>query len=209
MLDPKLARLCRLSSACVAGDWDEVKRLRAEAPPGEPDRTWREALLMLHLFAGVPRAIEAFDLLSRHGGVGYPEPDEILDEPDLPERGDALFDRIYGPRSEAIKDHLAGHHPDLWTWIRGHAYGRVLTRPGMDPASRELVAVAVLASLGLERQLASHARGAVRCGASPQAVLGVLEHLADGVDAHRLQRARHVVERFAVPEDDAPPSQSR
>lgn len=200
MLSPRIARLCRLSSACVVGAWAEVRQIRAEAPEGEPDRSWRETLLMLHLFAGVPRAIEAFDFLARHGGVGTPEPDEVLGEPDRPERGDALFEQIYGRRAEAIGQHLAGHHPDLWHWIRGHAYGRVLTRPGLEASERELIAVAVLASLGMERQLASHARGAVRCGASPSAVGDVVRALSPAVDPHLRQRAEQVVSKFAQPE---------
>ena len=69
-LDPRLARLF---AAVVLGRWTEVERLRREAPPGEPDRGWREAFLQSHLFAGFPRADAdarltddgAFDLVHR------------------------------------------------------------------------------------------------------------------------------------------------
>lgn len=152
---------------------------------------------MVHLFAGVPRTIEAFDNLSEVGGVGEPEPEEVLNELDNPTRGEPMFNTIYGDRSEAVRSHLRGHHPDLCTWVLGHAYGRVLSRPGLEPELREMLAVAALASLGQDRQLASHARGAVRCGASPEAVAAVLDVLPNRVDAQRLARARSVVARFA------------
>ena len=51
-LDRKTVALARFFTAVVVGEWDEVRRLRAAAPPGEPDREWREALLQTHLFAG-------------------------------------------------------------------------------------------------------------------------------------------------------------
>jgi alkylhydroperoxidase/carboxymuconolactone decarboxylase family protein YurZ len=57
--------------------------------------------------------------------------------------------------------------------------------------------VAALASLGQERQLAGHARGAVRCGARPEAVRAVLEVLPDGVPDARRARAAEIVARFA------------
>ena len=92
-------------------------------------------------------------------------------------------------------------YPEVFTaqtrWIAEHAYGRVLSRPGLDGASRELVAVAALAALGHDRQLASHARGAVRCGARPGDVLAILDAVADLVPAERLGRARDIVASFA------------
>ena len=58
-LSPGDRLLARLSAAVVLGDWEGLRALRAQAPPGQPDRRWREALLQTHLFAGFPRTIEA------------------------------------------------------------------------------------------------------------------------------------------------------
>ena len=93
---------------------------------------------------------------------------------------------------------LARHHPDFARWILEHAYGRVLARPGLSADRRELLAVAALAALGQDRQLASHARGAVRCGASVAEVLAALECLRGLVPDERRLAARRVVERFAA-----------
>lgn len=194
MLAPHLARLF---ASVVLGRWDEVERLRRAAGPGEPDRAWREAVLQAHVFAGFPRVVEAYGVLARCGGLGTPAPDEVLAEPDRPERGRALFERIYGERAEAIRADLAAGHPDFAAFIEGHAYGRILARPGLEPAQRELLAVAALAALGQERQLASHARGARRCGATSEDVRGVLEAVSDLIEPERLAAARALVARFA------------
>jgi 4-carboxymuconolactone decarboxylase len=190
------ARLVRLFTCVVLGRWEDVARLRAEAPAPEPDRAWREAVLQAHVFAGFPRVVEAYDVLARAGGLGTLEPEEILAEPDQPARGRALFERIYQEQAGTIRATLAAGHPDFAAFIEGHAYGRILARPGLEPALRELLAVAALSALGQERQLASHARGALRCGAPAEAVHAALENVADLIAPDRLERARRVLERF-------------
>lgn len=193
------ARLCRLFASIVLGQWDEVMALRRSLQPPEPDRRWRETVLMVHLFAGVPRMIEAFDHLDAEGGLGVADAEELQEHGDLRARGQVLFDEIYGHRADAVRDHLHRHHALLGEWVASHAYGRVLSRPGLDGATRELLAVAALSVLGQERQLASHARGAVRCGASPETVEAVLDVLPSGLLPGRLDKARTVVRKFARP----------
>lgn len=192
-LDP---RLFALTVFAVLGRWSELTALR-RGLTDEPGRAWREALLQAHLFAGFPRIVEAFGVLAAAGGLGAPEPDEVLAEPDLPERGWALFDRVYGAGAERVRAQLADFHPDFAGWIAGHAYGRVLARPGLAPHERELLAVAALAALGQDRQLASHARGAVALGASAREVHAVLAAIEPWIERERLDSAARVVERFA------------
>jgi alkylhydroperoxidase/carboxymuconolactone decarboxylase family protein YurZ len=187
--------LPRLCAGVVLGRWDTVRDVRRRAGPGEPDRAWREAVLQTHLFAGFPRLVEAYDVLREVGGLGTPEPGEAAAEPDRPERGRELFDRIYGDVAGAVRASLAEHHPDFARWVEGHAYGRVLARSGLDPARRELLAVACLAALGQDRQLLSHARGALRCGASGGELDGVLDAVADLLEPGGLKRARRIVSR--------------
>jgi len=194
-------RLLRLFVLAVLGRWEELARLRREAPAGEPDRAWREVALQVHVFAGFPRAVETYGVLERAGGLGHPEPDEILAEPDRPERGRALFERIYEEHAAAIRAALGRGHPDFARFIEGHAYGRILSRPGLDPAFRERLAVAALAALGQERQLASHARGCLRLGGSEADVRSALEAVADLIAPERFERARAVLARF-VPAGD-------
>ena len=188
--------LCRLTAGIVLGRWDVVRAARAEADPA-PDRAWREAVLQTHLFAGFPRLVEAYGVLGEVGGLGDPDPDETPGEPDRPERGRELFDRIYGGVADAVRGTLQNAHGDFARWIEGHAYGRVLTRPGLDPDRREELAVACLAALGQDRQLMSHARGALRLGSSPERLRAALDAIEDFVDPDALARARRIVERVA------------
>lgn len=194
-LPPTLARLVDLSTAVVVGDWDALRRLRLEAPAGEPNRAWREAALQAHLFAGFPRLVEALGVLEAAGGLGEPEPDELAPQGDVLGRGEALFARIYGPKAPRVRRTLERYHPLLGAWILGHAYGDVLSRPGLSARERELLAVAALAATDQGRQLASHARGAVRCGATAEEVVAALQAVRARLAPGRFERLLRVVEK--------------
>jgi alkylhydroperoxidase/carboxymuconolactone decarboxylase family protein YurZ len=192
-------RLLRLFTAGVLGRFDEVVRIRQTAGAGEPDRRWREAVLQVHVFAGFPRLVEVYTVIESAGGLGAFEPDEVAEpalHSDDRERGRALFERIYRDDASLVRAMLEGHHPDFARWIEEHAYGRVLSRPGLSADRRELLAVAALAALGQDRQLASHARGALRCGATRDELDATLECVADLIEPERLAKAGRVVEKF-------------
>jgi 4-carboxymuconolactone decarboxylase len=189
-------RLVRLFAAIVLGDWDEAARVRRSAPPGEPDRAWRETVLQTHVFAGFPRTVEAYGVLDAAGGLGKPDPDEALSETDQPARGRELFERIYAGHAQRVRESLASGHPDFAAWIEGHAYGRVLARPGLAPDRRELLAVVALAAFAQERQLASHVRGALRCGATAGDVREALDEARAVIGEERHGQARRIADRF-------------
>jgi len=196
--EAKHARLARLFTAIVIGAWDEVRKLRAEAAYGEPDRAWREALLQAHVFAGFPRVVEALGVLEECGGVGEAGADERLDEDEQPERGRALFERIYGDHADRVRAFLRRGHADFARWIESHAYGRILSRPGLEAAERERLAICALAALGQERQLASHVRGALRCGATAEQALASLEAVRDLIGDDRCDAALRIARRFGA-----------
>ena len=79
--------------------------------------------------------------------------------------------------------------PENWSRTRA-------TQTILGAATRELLAVGCLAALGQDRQLAGHARGAVRCGASPGQLHGALDAVADLLGAEALRRSRKVLETF-------------
>ena len=204
--------LVRLSVAIALGNWQALREIRQGAAPGQPDRRWREALLQAHLFAGFPRVVEAFGVLESVGGLGTPDDEEARTDGDRFPEGRALFDRVYGPQAASVRDALERFHPVLARWIEGHAYGRVLARGGLAPAQREILAVACLAALGQDRQLASHARGAVHVGASARALRDALDAVHDLVDAETLRHAHKVLDRFAplpAPDGAALPGRDR
>ncbi len=189
--------LLRLSVGICLGDWNLLRTLRRQAGLGEPNRAWREAVLQSHLFAGFPRVVEALGVLEEEGGLGAPDDDESVWEPDDFERGEALFARIYGDGRERVKAKLRDGHPVFERWILGHTYGRVLSRPGLDADRRELCSVASLAALGQDRQLASHVRGGLHCGATAEELRQALDAVGDLIGARELRHAERVVDRFA------------
>jgi alkylhydroperoxidase/carboxymuconolactone decarboxylase family protein YurZ len=179
-LSAETERLVRLTIHICRGDWHGLRMLRREAPEGEPNRAWREALLQSHLFAGIPRMVEACAVLLAEGGLGSVTADEIEDQAQAsplgqPERGQALFDSIYEDTGPAVVEALEKAHPEILNVTLSHAYGRILSRPGLDGATRELLAVGALAAGNQRRQLASHTRGAQRLGAKPEAILAAAE----------------------------------
>lgn len=124
---------------------------------------------MLILHAGFPAALEGSALLARvwpgqarrtrEGGVR-----------DWLRRGARRCAAVYGASYPRLVANVRVLHPDLAVMMLEQGYGRVLSRAGLAAADRELVAVAVLAAGGWERQLVSHLLGAVRLGARPVAV---------------------------------------
>jgi 4-carboxymuconolactone decarboxylase len=135
-------------------------------------------LLQVVPFAGFGRAINAFWVLHE---LRPSRPFRVDRRPARRARGERLCRRIYGPSYGALMRRMGAFHPDLAAWILEDGYGRVLTRPGLSGVERELLAVAALAALKLDRQLESHVRGARRLGASEariRAVLRVINYAA-------------------------------
>ncbi|HEY2955994.1 MAG TPA: carboxymuconolactone decarboxylase family protein [Candidatus Eisenbacteria bacterium] len=158
--------LTAFAAAMSRGSTGPARRALAAARRAGAGRVAaEETALMLMLHAGYPAALEGARLLgeewpgrarrSREGGPAA-----------LMRRGERLCARIYGPAYAKLRHNVARLHPDLATWMIEQGYGRVLARPGLSGVARELVAVAVLAAGGWERQLVSHLLGAARLGGS-------------------------------------------
>ena len=91
-----------------------------------------------------------------------------------------------------MRARLASFRPDFAAWLLDHAYGHVLSRPGLDPALRELLSVCVLAAMDQPSQFESHARGALRLGATQDDLsraLDVAEELAPDAPIARAREA--------------------
>jgi 4-carboxymuconolactone decarboxylase len=86
------------------------------------------------------------------------------------ERGEAVCRTVYGGQYEGLRGNVRALHPDMEQWMVTEGYGKVLGRPGLDLATRELCVVALLAVAVAPAQLYSHLRGALNAGASPEAV---------------------------------------
>lgn len=96
--------------------------------------------------------------------------------------------------NEYVDRALAGIDDFTREWqqmLTEHAWNDVWNRPGLDRRTRSLLTVTVLAVLGRSTELASHTRGALNNGATPEEIAEVFMHLAGyagfpaGVEAFR------------------------
>lgn len=81
---------------------------------------------------------------------------------------------VYGGQYGGLRRNIRALHPDMEGWMVVEGYGKVLGRPQLDLATRELCIAALLAVLGAPRQLYSHLRGALNAGATLEEVEGAM-----------------------------------
>ena len=186
----------RMSVCVVLGRWKELEVIRRAVPEAKIDWAWREALLQTHLFAGFPRLVEAYGVIEKAGGCGLAVPEES-EAGQASRDGSVLFSQIYGDQAPAVRQTLSSYSSDFATMIEQHAYARVLMRPGLTAAVRELLSVTCLIALDQPRQLMSHARGALHCGATVVQLRQSLIFVQDLVNEGSLARAERVIERVA------------
>ncbi|HEX6521307.1 MAG TPA: carboxymuconolactone decarboxylase family protein [Streptosporangiaceae bacterium] len=87
---------------------------------------------------------------------------------------DVLFQELSAEETAAPWEDLAEFAPGLGEQVR-YGLGAVYARPGLDICTRELVTMCMLAALGgCEQQMAFHMGGALRVGASAEAVVEAL-----------------------------------
>ena len=203
-LPPRGAReaLIGLSAALATRDRgrveEAVRRAAAGADPGEVE----EMLLQSHLFVGFPDALTALALWRDVSGRPAPAPlEERCGE--WTGRGERVCATVYGANYPKLRANVAGVHPEMDRWMVEGGYGRVLGRPGLDLATRELCIAALLAVWNAPRQLHSHLRGALNAGASPAEVDRAMEIAVQYLDGPASERVRElwseVRERAAAP----------
>jgi 4-carboxymuconolactone decarboxylase len=164
--DRQRRTLIQLSAALAARDLVVLRRaLEQGALVGDPLQV-EEVILQSYLFLGYPIALNAFalwrEITGRQAGEGVR--DEWIA---WVERGEEVCRTVYGGQYEGLRRNVKALHPDMERWMVVEGYGKVLGRPGLELATRELCIAALLAVLRAPRQLYSHLRGALSAGAPP------------------------------------------
>ena len=188
------ATLTCLLAASVAAASGRLRLLEAVLTRARSIRRRRlpieEALLQSYLFAGYPRAIEALTLLSDvWPSNGRPA---SLPSRSWPALGRDLCRRVYGGSYDRMRANITRAHPHLAVWMVDEGYGKVLSRRGLDPVSRELCAVGALAVLHAPRQLEAHLRGARNVGATPREIALAVRLAALGCGSRVWRLARKI-----------------
>jgi 4-carboxymuconolactone decarboxylase len=189
-LDHETRVLVRTSAFLAGGDEAAVRNALADALAAVRPEWVEEVVLQTYLFAGFPRALNAAREWRRISGRAAPATDEgTTVDPELwTERGEATCATVYGSFYERLRKNIRDLHPALDTWMIVEGYGKVLGRPQLDLARRELCIVAACAVAKQDRQLHSHLHGALHTGAHPDVVSATLDALADMLDGNDVKR---------------------
>lgn len=169
-------RLLVLAMASVwRGDWQQFAECaRRGQARRQPRQDFEETLLQAVLFAGFPRAVTAFETLATEWPATAAPTGGALAPAAQTAAGEDLFAAIYGRNAAAVHELLRSFHAEFHDFVLEAAYGRVLSRPGLEPRVRELLAVGVLAAQEQLPQFLAHARGALHFGASREELREVL-----------------------------------
>jgi 4-carboxymuconolactone decarboxylase len=188
-LDNATRALIRLSAEITAGTEQGVRRAMAGEADTIPTEWVEELILQSHLFAGFPRALNAM----REWRRVVPVPPPSKETKDLDRwraEGNVTCAAVYGLMYERLRENIRELHPSLDDWMITDGYGKVLSRPGLDLARRELCIVAACAAGGQARQLHSHLHGALNVGVAPAVITQAIEAITDMLDDDRAQSLR-------------------
>ena len=180
-LDEPTRLLVGLAAALATGSEPSIEaHCRGCAGRGVPPVWVEELILQSVLISGWPRALTMARLWRQAGGESSapPEQDEGSDyrrHPEWQARGEQVCRAVYGDTYAALRRNIHALHPALDAGMIVEGYGRILGRPGLDLARRELCIVAQIAVQGARRQLRSHLKGALHAGAGAAAVTETLE----------------------------------
>lgn len=157
--------LLRLAASLGTRDASAIRAAMEEARGAADATAVEETILQSHLFVGFPDALNALGLWREVSGL--PAPESLGEDPlGWEARGERVCAAVYGGNYAKLRENVRGLHPDVDGWMVAGGYGRVIGRPGLDLATRELCIAALLAVWNVPRQLHSHLRGALNAGAS-------------------------------------------
>ncbi|MGH7476232.1 MAG: carboxymuconolactone decarboxylase family protein [Longimicrobiales bacterium] len=183
-MDDALRALIVLSVALGRGGRDCVAHALDRAAASAPREAIEEALLQSYLFIGYPAALNAIATWRERSGAPPPAPAEDAWAAWLA-RGEQTCERVYGGQYDKLRRNVAALHPDLERWMLVEGYGKVLARPGLDLAARELCVAALLAAQDAAPQLHAHLRGALNAGAPVEAVEAAVACMTEELPAER------------------------
>jgi 4-carboxymuconolactone decarboxylase len=216
-----LRHLVRIAAVVASAPAGVVRHVMADArehvDPAEVD----ELLLQSYLFAGFPRTLNALALWREVSGLAAPAADDSASSTRVAvweREGERACRTVYGTAYDTLRANIRALHPALDQWMVVDGYGKVLSRPALDFARRELCIVAACAASQQEPQLRSHLRGALNCGATRDQLAHTLSALSDliSLDAMttareelgRLTRARHSDSSHDAHHTDSPSHES-
>ena len=187
-LDAQTLALVRIATATATGDEAKLReRMIAARAADVPARWVEELLLQGFLNVGYPLTLVAFAVWREVAGpvkdagepIAHPEWERWM------ERGVEACAEVYGRTFHKLMVNLRALHPAVEPLVVVDAYGKILSRPGLDTKRRELCTLAAIAMLNAPRQLHAHLRGALNTGSSRDDVDEVIAIVEDDLTKER------------------------
>ncbi|MBD3168809.1 MAG: hypothetical protein GF307_04960 [candidate division Zixibacteria bacterium] len=172
--------------------------LRASIDTGHSPREIYEGVLQCYLSLGYPRAIEGMKILRsvfKSAGieVGYAAG---IAHDNYEQYGDELFRKVHGDKHILILDTIESASPEIREWIVKEAYGKVLSREGLDWRKRELINLSSMLSERVPDQVISHIKGSINVGVSISNIEMLFRFLEIWNEKTHTDFARKALERF-------------
>jgi 4-carboxymuconolactone decarboxylase len=189
-LDEPTRDLVRLAAVIASGPEQAVRVALTQAIDVVSAEWIEELVLQSYLFCGFPRSLNAMREWRRLTGRPAPHRSDDGGPEEWRIRGEATCRRVYGAMYDRLRVNIRALHPDLDEWMIVEGYGKVLSRPALDLARRELCIVAACAASRQDRQLHSHLHGAINVGVAPSAVTEAIDALEGVVPDDSLSNTR-------------------
>jgi 4-carboxymuconolactone decarboxylase len=194
LLDRPTVALVRVAMAIARGE-ESVTRERMRAARAAAALWVDELLLQSFLNVGYPLTLAAFAVWRELAGPADGGESLLHGEHDRwAKRGETLCAEVYGRTYHKLLLSLRSMHPALESLVVVDAYGKILARPGLDAARRELCTLAAITMLEAPKQLHAHLRGALNVGWTREDVDAVLALAEADVSP---ERALKLWERWA------------
>ncbi|WP_025146804.1 carboxymuconolactone decarboxylase family protein [Pedobacter jeongneungensis] len=174
----KQQKLIVISSLTAKGDLSQLKTaLDAALASGLTVNEIKEAIVQLYAYCGFPRSIRGLqtfmEVLNARKARGItdkwgPEATPVNNEGSKYDRGKATLEKLTGSLETGPKTGYAAFAPEIEVFLKEHLFADIFERDVLSYAARELVTVAVLASIGgVEPMLRSHLNICLNVGLSP------------------------------------------
>jgi 4-carboxymuconolactone decarboxylase len=187
-LDAPTLALVRIATATATGDEAKLRARMIAARAADVPAAWvEELLLQSFLNVGYPLTLVAFAVWREVSGPAK-ETGEPIAHPEWgrwTERGVKACAEVYGRTYHKLLVNLRALHPAIEPLVVVDAYGKILSRPGLDTKRRELCTLAAIAMLNAPRQLHAHLRGALNTGSTREEVDAVLAIVEGDLGAER------------------------
>jgi 4-carboxymuconolactone decarboxylase len=100
--------------------------------------------------------------------------------------------KVYKEDYEKLIQNMKALHPEIAQWMIIEGYGKVLSRDVLSLREREILNVAILTTLGWERQLRSHLKGALNVGVERSQIFKVFKNISDICGRRKIKKAKEI-----------------